>query len=822
MAEYITKKQSNQGWNLSWSALDRYPMIAKRRFKTLADAQAFVDDVAPGASATEGLILAVINDPVAKNNGVYYVQSVANTDPEYGKLLDKGTLVKVGGTETETAENYSAAKTLSQTLVVGQLIKVANAEEIEETVDGEVVKNTYQAGFYIVEGAGVISALATSTGSDDEVGALKTRVAAVETGKVDKVEGSRLMTDAEGTKLAGIAEGAEVNYVKSVGDNLTVDADGRLTVDMSSKVNKSDYDTKIGEINGTLAGKADAQTVADHIANTNIHVTIEEKGVWNNAEKNAKEYADSLNTTMNTRMTTVEGKVEVLEAIDHDAYKSADEALETKLQGKIDAKADASTLENYLLKSDKYDDTAVRNLITAESEAREALATTLRGELADEVETLEGAIAAETTARGELASALRGEISAAQTAAEKVATDFNTAMNGRMTTVEGKVADLEAIDHEQLMTDAINEWANQVSPDNTTVDTFKELIDYAAAHSSEYSELAGVVQGMTTSKADVSALKALQTLVNNNKTATETAISETNAEVAKKANKSDLEALNAIVGKASVEGGEAGSGLVKRVEDLEAIDHDAYKSADATLKGELQVEINKKADTSALETEVSAREALAALVGARAEGDSEDVFTKLAALVAKNTTQDEEIAKKADKSVVEELAGVVDTKAAQSDLEALAGIVGKESEESGIFAKLKALASKDTEHDNAIAALQALKVNNKAFEDGAVVLDTKDILLGESIVREGEESPVYANNLSIQTVLANLSHRIDVLDPNVSGELGITSIVEGNGVTVSTSGGQATVAAKVVADNFLKVGANGLYVEIAVGGNDSE
>ena len=48
--------------------------------------------------------------------------------------------------------------------------------------------------------------------------------------KVDKVEGSRLMTDAEGAKLAGIAEGAEVNYIKSVGDNLAVDTDGKLTV----------------------------------------------------------------------------------------------------------------------------------------------------------------------------------------------------------------------------------------------------------------------------------------------------------------------------------------------------------------------------------------------------------------------------------------------------------------------------------------------------------------------------------------------------------------------------------------------------------------
>ena len=74
--------------------------------------------------------MSVISDPVAKNNGVYYVKSVANTDPKYGALLDKGTLVKVGGAETEVAATYSAAVTLSNTLVVGQLIKVSGEDTV--------------------------------------------------------------------------------------------------------------------------------------------------------------------------------------------------------------------------------------------------------------------------------------------------------------------------------------------------------------------------------------------------------------------------------------------------------------------------------------------------------------------------------------------------------------------------------------------------------------------------------------------------------------------------------------------------------------------
>ena len=54
--------------------------------------------------------------------------------------------------------------------------------------------------------------------------------------KVDKVEGKGLstndFTNYLKTKLEGIAAGAEVNYIKSVGDKLAVDAAGKLTVDI--------------------------------------------------------------------------------------------------------------------------------------------------------------------------------------------------------------------------------------------------------------------------------------------------------------------------------------------------------------------------------------------------------------------------------------------------------------------------------------------------------------------------------------------------------------------------------------------------------------
>ncbi len=317
MAEYITNGQSNYGWSLTWDAAGRYPIIAKRRFATLADAQAFVDDVSATATATEGLIISVIKDDVVKNNGVYYVQSVAMAEGE------KGTLIKVGGTETETAENYSAAIALSQTLVVGQLIKVLNTET---TGEGEGAL-TYQAGFYIVESPGTISALATSTGSDNEVGALKARVDVIESDYVTETElteaingielpevpvkdvkyGENTLLDENGiadlsdfaktsdlnayvtkegyipytedekTKLAGIAEGAEVNFVKSVGENLSVDGEGNLTVDMSSKVDVDGYVAYSTEEKNKLAGIAEGAEV-NFVKSVGDNLDVDENG----------------------------------------------------------------------------------------------------------------------------------------------------------------------------------------------------------------------------------------------------------------------------------------------------------------------------------------------------------------------------------------------------------------------------------------------------------------------------------------------------------------------------------------------------------------
>lgn len=73
-------------------------------------------------------------------------------------------------------------------------------------------------------------------------------------GKVDKVEGSRLITSAEGEKLAGIATGAEVNVVKSVDEaEFTLDENGKLNIKALSQ-------DKVTGLADALAGKVSTET----------------------------------------------------------------------------------------------------------------------------------------------------------------------------------------------------------------------------------------------------------------------------------------------------------------------------------------------------------------------------------------------------------------------------------------------------------------------------------------------------------------------------------------------------------------------------------
>lgn len=83
--------------------------------------------------------------------------------------------------------------------------------------------------------------------------ATKNEVTTGLSGKVDKVEGSRLMTDAEGTKLAGIEAGAQVNNIASVASGeLAISEEKELSIVAVSQ-------DKVTGLADALAGKVNTE-----------------------------------------------------------------------------------------------------------------------------------------------------------------------------------------------------------------------------------------------------------------------------------------------------------------------------------------------------------------------------------------------------------------------------------------------------------------------------------------------------------------------------------------------------------------------------------
>ena len=120
--------------------------------------------------------------------------------------------------------------------------------------------------------------------------------------KVDKVDGSRLMTNAEGTKLAGIAEGAQVNVIEKIKVNgveqTITDKAVDITVPTGALANLDEVAEE--NLNAALKEKVNAAAEGNHShANKTVldGITAEKVAAWDAAEQNAKDYVDGLVAT---------------------------------------------------------------------------------------------------------------------------------------------------------------------------------------------------------------------------------------------------------------------------------------------------------------------------------------------------------------------------------------------------------------------------------------------------------------------------------------------------------------------------------------------
>ena len=247
-------------WGNAFQRQFGIPLDRSSLHTSYADALAYAkgdgsDERGLGKEAYIGQIITVWGLNEKNKEGVWVYSLVPHTpsDETDTRLAD---LKPVGSTTTETATNYSAAKTLSLGLAAGQLIQVSEAEEVEETIEGATVKNTYQAGFYIVNAPGSISALGTSSGADDEIGALETRVSALEGNKVSNTD----FETYQGQVTDALAGKIDNSYKQEV------------TNALAGKVDDSVFETYQGQVTDALATKAtvDALTTLEGRVDTDI------------------------------------------------------------------------------------------------------------------------------------------------------------------------------------------------------------------------------------------------------------------------------------------------------------------------------------------------------------------------------------------------------------------------------------------------------------------------------------------------------------------------------------------------------------------------
>ena len=151
--------------------------------------------------------------------------------------------------------------------------------------------------------------------------------------KVDKVEGKSLVDDTEITRLKNVK-----NY-----DDTAVKKDITTIQGKIETLEQSGYDdTQLRkDIADTYETKANVST---HTGNTTVHITATERTAWNNAETNAKTYADGLAVNYDTKgsATTAETNAKSYAdglAKNYDA-KGAATAAETNAKSYTDAEID--------------------------------------------------------------------------------------------------------------------------------------------------------------------------------------------------------------------------------------------------------------------------------------------------------------------------------------------------------------------------------------------------------------------------------------------------------------------------------------------------
>ena len=285
--------------------------------------------------------------------------------------------------------------------------------------------------------------------------ALKSELQAEISKKVDSVEGQRLLTNEEGTKLASIAEGAQVNKIEVVkvnGKALTItDADKSVDVIVpTAPVQGVAAGDKILTLDGdvlkttlTLAYVPATETenavlrlqgIDGQVVSSIDATSFVKDGMLSGAKLDSPKGDETgekyLSLTFNTDAGVEEIRIDVSELID---YYSAGNGL--NLDGKTFSVKVDETANKYLQVTTNgiaVSQSLIDEITTKANAAQAAAEATAAADATSKANAAQAA--AEATAAADATS----KANAAQAAAKEYADGLNTKMNNRVTTLEDK------------------------------------------------------------------------------------------------------------------------------------------------------------------------------------------------------------------------------------------------------------------------------------------------------------------------------------------------------------------------------------------------
>lgn len=401
-------------------------------------AKAREDEIAAANAATQKevddleVLVGVLPEGTSATSVVDYVNvktAGIATDAALGELSNQvsGLQTVVNGITADYLKGED--KTELSDAIAAEASRADTAEK-KNAADIKAIADDYLKAADKTELANAISAETTrATGIE---GGLETRLAAVE---ADYLKG------ADKTELSDAIDAVAEDVAEIAGDYLKAADKTALEGKIDLKAAQTALDAEIERATGveeslqtqinTIMNNPDAEgainSINEFTAYVAEHGTIAD-GMRTDINKNRDDIAAEVKRAGEAE-AALDERLDALEAIDHDAYVDADSALKTELEGKINAKADASALAS-AVETLEAADTAMAGRLDA-LEAKFTGDDSVADMIADAKDEAIAAAAEDATAKAD----------AAEAAAKGHADGLNTAMNAR-------VEALEAIDHD--------------------------------------------------------------------------------------------------------------------------------------------------------------------------------------------------------------------------------------------------------------------------------------------------------------------------------------------------------------------------------------